>query len=295
MGPTLLALAPRLEWYGGWSPPFRYPLVLLPLLALWTIPVWRERHRPGLRLAITFLGAATFVLMVSWVALPGWTYNFADGRTLWLDHLAQRTGLDLVRWLPSTVRPRAAAWVWPLLSFLALPLLLWRPTGHWRRFWNRRFAEGLGIAALLVALPVAAQLVSHWPSSVVELEDPWVAHVRGAPFPHTWKMQRVGYRGGWRLNEGSRAVVPVKPGGARARVLVDLRVAFGEESYTLDFLMGETPLGTVEIEAGPWRRVDLGTVDWPPGAPLIITAPEGPPRWEGGAVVDRIFIEWLDP
>ena len=44
--PTLWVVAPRSEWYGGWSPPFRYALVTLPLLALALVPLL-ARRRPG--------------------------------------------------------------------------------------------------------------------------------------------------------------------------------------------------------------------------------------------------------
>jgi len=45
--PTLLLVASRSEWYGGWSPPFRYGLVLLPFLALLLVPLFERRFDSG--------------------------------------------------------------------------------------------------------------------------------------------------------------------------------------------------------------------------------------------------------
>ena len=50
MTPYLMVVVPRTEWYGGWSPPFRYGLVMLPLLAVALVPLLElleRRERPG--------------------------------------------------------------------------------------------------------------------------------------------------------------------------------------------------------------------------------------------------------
>ena len=122
--PYLVLIWPRLEWYGGWAPPFRYPLALLPLLALLLVPVLDLRSRPGVSAVAAGLGGLTLVLTLVWIVLPGWTYNFADGQTLLLDHAGARLGTDLGRFFPSAVRPRLATWVWPLASLLLVPLAL---------------------------------------------------------------------------------------------------------------------------------------------------------------------------
>ena len=43
------------------------------------------------------LGALTLALTLIWLTVPGWTYNFADGRTYVLDALGQRLGMDITR------------------------------------------------------------------------------------------------------------------------------------------------------------------------------------------------------
>ena len=49
--PYLLVVVPRVEWYGGWSPPFRYALIAMPLLGIALVAAVRgdsgPRGRPG--------------------------------------------------------------------------------------------------------------------------------------------------------------------------------------------------------------------------------------------------------
>jgi len=48
--PYLLVVVPRLEWYGGWSPPFRYALLAMPLFGIALAPVLRgSASGPGRR------------------------------------------------------------------------------------------------------------------------------------------------------------------------------------------------------------------------------------------------------
>ncbi len=69
--PYLVLVAPRSEWYGGWSPPFRYALVALPLLALALVPLLAERRRAGARALLTGLAALTLALTLVWLVAAG--------------------------------------------------------------------------------------------------------------------------------------------------------------------------------------------------------------------------------
>jgi hypothetical protein len=125
MAPYLLVVTPRGEWYGGWSPPFRYALIGLPLLALTLPPLLAARRRPAARALLAGLGTLTLALAVACLVVPGWTFNFADGRTYLIDHLSTRLGADLARFFPSYVRPRAATWIWPPLSITLVTAAWW--------------------------------------------------------------------------------------------------------------------------------------------------------------------------
>ena len=106
--PTCSSWLPRPEWYGGWSPPFRYALIgAAAPRARRGVALRAARGAPAPALLLAGLGALTLVLTLLWIAVPGWTYNFADGRTYLLDHLGERLGADVARLFPSSVRPRA--------------------------------------------------------------------------------------------------------------------------------------------------------------------------------------------
>lgn len=297
--PYLLLVAPRAEWYGGWSPPFRYGVALLPLLALVLVPLLAERHRAGARVALGALGAATVALALVWVAAPGATYHLADGRTRILDALSAGLGADAARLFPSYVRPRLACWLWPPLSALAVTLAWWLP--------RRRRGAGapeppvsgaLAAGATLALLAAAAvpALAAVLPPHRVELEDPWVVHHGGHVHPETWVVARSHYRGGWVVRPGEAVEVPLGP-AAGGRVRLALEVRFGRNNpdpLTLEVLAGDRLLTRWRPRAaGVWRRVELGPLDLPPGEPLVLRA-AGPPRAgrQNGLLLDRLELEW---
>lgn len=283
--PYLAVLVPRVEWYGGWSPPFRYPLVFLPLLALVLVPLLEHRRRPGLRALIVALGALTVVLSVIWVVEPGWTYNFADGRTRLLDQAGVRLGADVARLFPSTVRYRTATWVWPLASVLLIPLAAWRGRARWRR------AAGVwGFAAVLAAAAAVPLLARYAPTRVVELEDAWVSKERGSGFPDVWVRQRTRFAGGWVIPARGRAVAPIAPGGATARLRLVARRAKPGVRSRLVLAAGSTPLARVDVHDGGWQEIELGPFEWPPGAALVLHG--GGPSFPGRVAVDRVEWAW---
>ncbi len=283
--PYLVVVAPRSEWYGGWSPPFRYTLVFLPLLALMLAPLLELRHRPGLRALIAGLGALTVILAVILIVVPGWTYNFADGRTHLLDRAGARLAADVAQFFPSTVRPRPATWIWALTSLVVIPIALWpaaRGRGRSARWW--------GVAAVLLltaALPLAAK---HWPTRRIELEDGFVAKQGGQPFPEPWVTVRTHYRSGWMVPPDGRLVAPVVPGGERVTLLL---YASAAEGGTLRIAAGERSLAAWRVEGPSWQEFELGPVEWPAGASLVITG-DGSTAAAGSSLVtvDRAELTW---
>jgi hypothetical protein len=287
--PYLLVVAPRREWFGGWSPPFRYALFALPLLALALVPLLARRRRAGARALLAGLGALTLALTLVWIAVPGWTYNFADGRTYLLDHLGERWSADVARFFPSMVRPRAATWIWPLLSAPLLVLLWWWP----RRRPRRAALWGLGaLLALAAALPLAARRV---PTAVVELEDAHVVKRGGHLFPERWVIERPRYRGGWVLRPGDSLAAPVVAGGGRVRVRLHLQFLRRRRGpLELELRAGERPLGAVRLRAPRvWESPELGPFEWPAGAPLVLAArAPAPGSRVNGVLLDRAELEW---
>jgi hypothetical protein len=290
--PYLVIVAPRIEWYGGWSPPFRYALLGLPLLGLALVPLLARREgRPGAWALIAGLGALTLALTLVWVVVPGWTYNFADGRTYVLDNLDARLGLDLARFFPSSIRLRTATWVWPPVSLAVVCLVWWLP----RRRGTERWAGLAGLAgmlALAAALPVAAARV---PTRIVELEDPQVWKSGGHLYPDRWVIERARYHGSWVLRVGERLQAPVVPGGRRVRLTLHAELIRNQPvPFAIDLQAGDRLLASWRPgRERVWETVALGPFDWPPGAPLVLVAQGAhPPGDLNGALLDRVDLDW---
>ena len=306
--PYLVLTAPRAEWYGGWSPPFRYGIVLLPLFALLVAPLLGQRRRPGARAVLAALGVATVVLALVWLAEPGMAFDLADGRTHLLDGLTTRLGVDVARFFPSYVRPRLASWLWPPLSALLVTLLWWLPGRHLdgRSPRLRRLGPAAGVGALLLALAALPALAELLPTRVAELEDPWVARRGGHLHPETWVVARSNYHGAWVIRPGESVEVPLVGGGRHLRLRLELRVSRNNsDPLALEVLDGDRWLATWRAPAserpggggaaapdGRWRHLDLGPFPWR-GGPLVLRA-KGPPRpsRQNGLLLDRLEVEW---
>ncbi|HVS03104.1 MAG TPA: hypothetical protein VMT16_10080 [Thermoanaerobaculia bacterium] len=289
VGPYMLLVASRREWYGGWSPPFRYGLVALPLLALALAPLLAERRRGGARLLAAALAAPTVALALLWLAVPGWTYDLADGGSHLLDHLGRELRADIARFVPSSIRPRAASWLVPAAAS-ALAIALW-----WRPRRRLAWAPHLGLAAALAAVAGGVWAASHVPTRVVEPEDPWVGTLGGQLHPPTWTEDRLRFRQGWVLAEGDRLVVPLVPGEGEA-VLTLLLDFFENEPRipTLTVRAGQQPLAHWQPTSDSgWQRVRFGPFPWQPGVPLVLALSE-PPSAEGrnGLLIDRLEVDW---
>lgn len=289
--PYLVIVAPRTEWYGGWSPPFRYALIALPLLGLAMVPLLAQRRRPGLRAALVGLGALSLALALVWIAVPGFTYNFADGRTYLLDHLSERLGLDLSRFFASAIRPRFATWLWPPGALLAM-ILVWR----WRSRRTLPWAGLAGAGLLLAGGAVLPIVADRTPTRVVEIEDPVVQKTGGHPHPERWVVDRTRFRGGWVLRPEERVTVPVRQAGAQATVILDAELIRNQPTFfTLDLMVGDRLVGVWNPGRDRvWEEVRVGPVAWPRGAPLVLVArglqpAQGPVN---GVILDRVRLRW---
>lgn len=290
--PYLLLVVPRSEWYGGWCPPFRYGLILLPLLALALVPVLERRRRAAVRALLAALGIATVALALAWLAVPGWTYNFADGRTYLLDHLDQRFGADFARLFPSYIRVRTADWIWPALAVLAVPLCAWRRRGG-------RTSARLGLAAALLGCAFLPALARRLPTRTIEFEDPWVTKTGGHPEPDRWTFDRTRFRGSWVLREGESLRAPIVGGGTALELEIDLQfVRNHADDLGLEILAGERRLEVRQLDApGTWTTLVLGPYEWPRGAPLVLRVPatrDPPtsPAAPNGVALDRARLRW---
>lgn len=282
--PYTLAFAPRLEWYGGWAPPFRYPLVLLPLFGLLLVFAL-DRRQPVVRAAWAGLGLLTFLLTLVWLVQPGFTYNTADGGNHLLQWIGNRLDADVGRLLPSTVRPRPATWVWAIAALLALPLFRWLQL-HGRALPRRGFAAPVGVVGLFAGLALLLAVAEQAPTRRAEIEDGWVKKTGGTVDPDQWVTQRPAFRGGWRLQPGDAALVPLVAGGARVRVTVEAMNP-NLAAEPLKLLAGDLELAVVSVPPGQWSELAAGPFDWQAGQLLVLKN-----TGRGAVVVDGVELSW---
>jgi hypothetical protein len=286
--PYLMLLAPRGEWFGGWSPPFRYGVIALPFMTLWLIPLFSDRQRGGSRFLIAALGAATLALTVLWIVEPGWTYNLAHGRSHLLDYLSSALKADVARFFPSSTRPRLATWIWPPLTMLATSVLWWVP----KRGTRTGSTAGLCTILLIPALIAISSERRH--TSVIEFEDPWIETSGGRLHPELWVVYRPHYRGGWVLPAGQSISIPLVTGGSRFDLIVELE----EPSDTtgdavLEIRSGSKILKRRPLESlGRWRRVRLSDLPWRGEEPLMLTIRRRSRDTDPEVLLDRARLVW---
>jgi hypothetical protein len=301
--PYLMVVAPRIEWYGGWSPPFRYALIGLPFLGLALAPLLTQRDTPGARALVAGLGVLTLALTLIWLTVPGWTYNFADGRTYALDALGQRIGLDVARFFPSSIRPRLATWLWPPLSIAVVSLLWWFPLSRGKGSAGGRRGQGVrvaGLAGITVVLLLAAALLpaaARMPTQVAEIEDAQVRRTGGHIYPDRWIIERARHRGGWVLRVNERVEVPVEAGGRRVRLVLHGQMIRNQPvTFRVDVRAGDRLLAIwVPGKNRTWDELALGPLDWPAGEPLVLAAyGPHPPGELNGIALDRVDFAWQE-
>ncbi|MBP7797261.1 MAG: hypothetical protein KA072_01405 [Thermoanaerobaculaceae bacterium] len=205
---TVLSLLHSLEWYGGGSPPFRYLVPFLPLLALAWVPLL-QRPRRLWRLAWTLV-PPTLVLTWALIARPPLSVNPGMGAWWLSSALARRLQADTWTFFPSFLRLTSAAWAVPLavavLACLVIGLVRWRPRGA-------RFVASGAVAIWLVAAAALVVAVRLRSDRVVEGEAPQVIRRGGSPEPKEGTFSMFTYRNGWRLADGQGMTVPLKLGG----------------------------------------------------------------------------------
>ncbi len=288
--PYLLFIVPRGRWYGDWSPPFRYPLVLLPLLALAAIPLLSERHRPSAVALKRMLLGATAALTLVWIVVPGMTYSLADGTSTLLRWANHEVGLDVGRFFPSYIRLRLASWIWPPACVVLVALLWSRP---------RRLARPqlVGTAALVVAILVLALAVHLKPTRVIEVEDTWVRKSTGAPYPDDWNPARASFRGGWGFDRDTVLEIPIVLGKGPLDITVHSRY-LGDDDVdrpaALEVTAGDQIATSKRIRKIRWQETRLHLDAWE-GEPILRIRTLEQYLKRRVLVIDRIDLEWQAP
>lgn len=196
----LFYLVPRTEWFGGWAPPLRYLVFLMPVLALGAAAAWSRISRGALAVA----SAITIALVIHGVAYPWRLFHLFNGENAAGEWLSELYDSDFSRFFPSFIRPNDAAW-WGLAGVLLFVFAL------------RRFE--IPAAALAIALAVH---FGRQPGRTIHFEDAHVVHDGGGKlYPDEYTLMRAAYRGGWILEAGD-----------------SLSFLAAEGTYTLHFITG---------------------------------------------------------
>ncbi|MBN2383617.1 hypothetical protein JXQ70_12125 [bacterium] len=200
-----------LTWHGGWAPPLRFLVVILPF---W-LPLLAELFR----LKSTFLKAILIVLgsysvLVSNLVLviPSLAFNRLDGSARWLEYLGQKILFNIHSLFPSLVRPNIALYPWffSLIIFLAVISLRaisihseTRPAPlKPRQSSPLKVLIPLTLSVIILAGLIA--LLVFRPTFTLEAEDKMDFHARkGHFFPLAHKEEHLRkplFRCGWELN-----------------------------------------------------------------------------------------------
>lgn len=208
----LIYLLPRDEWHGGWSPPLRYIVFLMPVLALGCAAVW-ERVSRG---AIALVALWTIGLIVHVLVWPWRLFHIANGENAAGEWLGWAYRTDFSRLFPSFIRVNDAAWVASALLIVLLVVI---------RFVRIPSAATTSAVALGIAVAFVA---GRQPARTIHFEDAHVVHEGGELYPHEYAIMRFAYRGGWTLHAGQSLTFLARQG-----------------AYTLHYVTG--PGATIDL------------------------------------------------
>ena len=223
--PYLVLLFPRPEWHGGWSPPLRYVMVFMPLLAVVAAYIVPRMH-PAL---IAVCGFVTIARAVHGAAFPWSLFHIANGETAAGEYLSRIHRSDFSRLFPSLIRTNDAAVAASLLLVVTIvSVFLLRRT-------LRRSLVGASVPLLLSLFLAAFVLTGRQPGRVVEFEDTHVEHDGGALYPEQFRVARFMYVAGWTLSAGDSAAFNARPGRSYLHYQSNApaRISIGRAVYEL--------------------------------------------------------------
>ena len=246
----VLALVPRPEWHGGWSPPLRYVVFLMPFLALGAAALY-ERIAPA---PLAMVSAWTVALVIHGAALPWRLFHIANGENEMGEWLSAQFHTDFSRLFPSFIRPNFAALVAGVALVVTLVIF--------------RSGRLLRPAVVTVAIAAAAYFGMR-PGDRIDFEDAHVIHRGGGMFPQEYQVARFVFNGGWLVHPGDAMSFLAKRGPAHLRYAAEggATIQIGARAFALP----STPpnaYNVVPVEIDREGRVELrclaGTVnlDW---------------------------------
>jgi len=199
-------LAPRGEWFGGWAPPLRYLVFLMPVLALGIASVWDKLPR----VTIALVSAWTIGLLIHGVAFPWRLFHEFTGENAMGEWLSLLYHADFSRFFPSFIRLNDAAW-WALLALVLFGV----------RRQRLRFEIPLLALAVAIGFHCARQ-----PGRTIHFEDAHVLHDGGKLYPDHYTLMRATYRGGWVLEANDSVSFLAREGTHELHLITGLGATF---------------------------------------------------------------------
>lgn len=235
----IFSLVPRAEWHGGWSPPLRYIVIFMPILALGCAALWQRVDRRPIVLASLW----TIGLVAHGMAFPWRLFHIENGECVAGEALSEMFHSDFSRLFPSYIRMNYAAYVAAIVLLIGLAV-----------FRNGRllFAPVL-VAAVVIAFFVAGRR----PAQRIEFEDAHVMHEGGEMYPYVWQVQRFLYRGGWILRPGDSMSFLAKRGSSvlHYQAATGATVQLGGHAYVLPPTGSAYGMARVNLDRG--GRVEM--------------------------------------
>lgn len=198
-------LIPRGEWFGGWAPPLRYLVFLMPVLALGIASVWEKLPRE----TIALVSAWTIGLVIHGVRYPWRLFHEFTGENAVGEWLSRAYHADFSRLFPSFVRLNDAAW-WGLLALLVFAI-------------RGKRAPVIPLFALLFALGFR---LARQPGRTVHFEDAHVTHDGGKLYPEVYTVMRTAFQGGWVLEANQSATFLAREGTHTLHFITGLGATF---------------------------------------------------------------------
>jgi hypothetical protein len=233
----LLYLVPRWEWHGGWSPPLRYIVVFMPILALGIAALWHRIAAAPMVMAIAW----TIGVVVHGLAYPWRLFHIENGENIVGETLSTIWHSDFSRLFPSFVRLNFAAIVAAVLAIAAVIL----------------FRSGKTVSPAALAIILAAAFVAgRRPGGRIEFEDAHVIHRGGELYPHEFQVQRFAYRGGWIVHPGDSLSFLARGGPSILQYAAGTpsMIQLGRNAYSLPPTSG---YGSARVNIPQSGRVEL--------------------------------------
>jgi len=296
----VLYLIPRSEWHGGWSPPLRYIVVLMPILALGVATIW-ERIAAGTRAVIALW---TLMLVIHGAAFPWRLFHLATGENFIGESLSTIWKSDFSRLMPSFIRPNLAAVVGSALlvaAMLVLVILSRRsresrsdgPAKDGRRtpplqpgraaVFHEASTEGVlrpssaapasptqlrrlrmtafPLPLVFATLLLAAFTYGRRPADRIEFEDAHVTHNGGELFPAEWTVARFLYQGGWIVRRGDSLSFLAKAGRSTIRYQSQTGATIELSGHAFVFPPTGSNYGYLPVNLATTGRTTLRCID----------------------------------